>query len=379
LRIACVIPSMQAGGAQRVLAALCNHFAADGHDVVLLTLTDAEEPFFELSAAVRLQHLGRGFAGGRLQRLARVTRWIAVLRRTLRASPPDVVISFIDMNNVMVLLATRGLALPVIVSERVDPAAYADRLGRLACSLRNLTYRRARRIVVQTRRAARFFRRRPAAQLTIIPNPVNPAVACARPAAPGPDGRLRIIGIGRFDHQKGFDTLIDGFAGLAARFADWDVVIFGDGPQREALQAQIDSRALSSRISLRSPTKDIAGELARSHLMAFPSRFEGFPNALAEAMAAGLPAVAFADVSGVEDLIVPGVSGVIVPWGDGTAAAAVQALSAGLASLMASPELRTSIGAAASAGVCAFAPPSIFSQWDELLAAVLRERAGASA
>jgi GalNAc-alpha-(1->4)-GalNAc-alpha-(1->3)-diNAcBac-PP-undecaprenol alpha-1,4-N-acetyl-D-galactosaminyltransferase len=328
---------------------------------------------------VRLQHLGRGFAGGGLQRLARVIRWIAVLRRTLRTSPPDVVISFIDMNNVMVLLATRGLALPVIVSERVDPAAYADRLGRLAGSLRNLTYRWARRIVVQTRRAARFFRRNPAAQLAIIPNPVNPAVACARPAAPGPDGRWRIIGIGRFDHQKGFDILIDGFAGLAERFSDWDVVIFGDGPQREALQAQIDSRAVSSRISLRSPTKDIVGELARSHLMAFPSRFEGFPNALAEAMAAGLPAVAFADVSGVEDLIVPGVSGILAPWGDRTTAAAVQALSAGLASLMASADLRTSIGAAASAEVRAFAPPSIFPQWDELLAAVMRERAGASA
>jgi hypothetical protein len=76
----------------------------------------------------------------------------------------------------------------VIVSERVDPAAYADRLGRLAGSLRNLTYRWARRIVVQTRRAARFFRRNPAAHLRIIPNPVNPAVACARPAAPGPTG-----------------------------------------------------------------------------------------------------------------------------------------------------------------------------------------------
>jgi hypothetical protein len=95
-------------------------------------------------------------------------------------------------------------------------------------------------------------------------------------------------------------------------------------------------------------------------------------------MAAGLPAVALADVSGVEDLIVPGVSGILAPWGDRPPPPR-QALSAGLASLMASADLRTSIGAAASAGVRAFAPPSIFQQWDELLAAVMRERAGASA
>jgi GalNAc-alpha-(1->4)-GalNAc-alpha-(1->3)-diNAcBac-PP-undecaprenol alpha-1,4-N-acetyl-D-galactosaminyltransferase len=376
LRIACVIPNLDPGGAQRVLAQMCNHFAAQGHDTKLVTLAPASEGFFfELSNAVELVPVGGGPEGAGLRRIARIAKRIAALRRTLTALKPDVVVSFIDMTNTMVLLATLGTSLPVIVSERVDPAAHAHRLNWMMRSLRSMTYPRAQRVVVQTRRAARFFDRLPPAKLVIIPNPVPAAARTAQPSKLIADGRFRIIGIGRLDHQKGFDLLIDGFAQLAARFADWDVVVFGDGPERAALQARIESRGLNGRISLCSPTRDIAGELARSHAMAFPSRYEGFPNALAEAMAAGLPVVAFENVSGVEDLIVPGVSGILLQWGGGGVDAAVQSLTDGLASLMASAELRTRLGAAASAGVQVFAPQLVLGQWDELIAAVMREDA----
>src|SRR5207253_1527539 len=147
-------------------------------------------------------------------------------------------------------------------------------------------------------------------------------------------------------HQKGFDLLIDSFAQLAKHFPNWDVIIFGRGEEYASLQSRIERHGLGGRIGLRAPTDDIAGELSRSHAMAFPSRYEGFPNALAEAMAAGLPAVAFENVSGVEDLIAPGVTGILVQWGDGggETAAAVQSLAEGLGRLMASADLRTRIG-----------------------------------
>jgi len=370
--VACVIAGMQAGGAERVMAQLCNHLAEKGHEVTLLTLTPASETsFYEVSSAVRRRPLGRFTDGTGLARIIRVTAWIASLRRSLAALQPDIVISFVDLTNIMVLLATIGLKLPMVVSERIDPAAHAHRLSRLDRTLRRWTYPRASRIVVQTRRAARFFDRFLPEKIVTIPNPVPQSGLTALPGLASADGRFRIIGIGRLDHQKGFDILIDSFATLAARFPDWDVVIFGQGPDREALLNQIEAHGLEGRIKLMGVSKDVASESAQSHLIAFPSRYEGFPNALAEAMAVGLPAVAFADVSGVEDLIVSGESGVLVP----SAEASSRSLFAdGLAQLMSAPELRDRMGQAAKTRTGIFQPGIVFGQWDEIVATTPRHR-----
>ena len=124
-------------------------------------------------------------------------------------------------------------------------------------------------------------------------------------------------------------------------------------------------------------TKDIAGELARSHIMAFPSRYEGFPNALAEAMAAGLPAIAFEEISGVEDLIAAGESGLIVRWGT-TPGETVKSLTEGLDQFMNSVPLRIDLWAAAKRCVIAFRPELILERWRDLIATVTGKRGGAS-
>jgi GalNAc-alpha-(1->4)-GalNAc-alpha-(1->3)-diNAcBac-PP-undecaprenol alpha-1,4-N-acetyl-D-galactosaminyltransferase len=375
LRVVCVIAEMQAGGAQRVMAQLCNHFAARRHDTTLVTLRpSSEEPFYDLSEAVTLLPLGRLAEGAQLGRIARVLAWIAALRRTFVAVRPDVVISFVDLTNVMVLLAALGLRLPVIVAERTDPADYSHRLSRLDRILRRLTYPRANRIVVQTDRAAKFFSHYPPSQIVKISNPVPPASLLARPDEPSPDRRYRIIGVGRLDFDKRFDVLVESFAGLAARFPDWDVAIFGQGTAHATLHAQIERHDLGGRIKLMGLTKDIAGEFARSHVMAFPSRYEGFPNALAEAMAAGLPSVAFENVSGVEDLVVPGKTGNLARWDQRQPESPIQSFTQGLGQLMISAELRAKMGAAAVVRVREFLPEVVLGHWDELMAAVLREK-----
>ncbi|HAO41954.1 MAG TPA: glycosyltransferase family 4 protein [Afipia sp.] len=364
---------MQAGGAERVMAQLCNHLAERGDEVTLVTLGSAsEKPFYEISSAVRRRPLGRFAEGAGVARIIRVAAWIAALRRNLAALRPDLVISFVDLTNVMVLLATRGLNIPVIVSERIDPAAYAHRLSRIDQALRRLTYPSATRIVVQTRRAAKFFEHSLVEKIVTIPNPVPFASVTARPDQASPEGRFRIIGIGRLDHQKGFDILIESFAILSARFPDWDVVIFGQGPDRTALLDRIAFHGLEGRIRLMGISPDIESEAARSHLMAFPSRYEGFPNALAEAMAVGLPAVAFENVSGVEELVISGRTGILVCHDQERNEGEKLTFSDALQQLMTSAELRTQIGTAAKTSVRQFGPEIVFSEWDKLISAALQ-------
>ena len=368
-----VIYSMEPYGAQRVMAQLVGHMAVQGHEVTLITFeSSTDQSFYALDERVRVIRLGRLFDGAGLGRLGRVLGWVHSIRRTLAAIEPDVVISFIDLTNVMVLLATRGLGIPVIVSERIDPHRHA--IGRLGTALRRLTYPKAARIVVQTTRAARYFAGLPGERLVTRANPVPPALLQSQPGRAGKGGRWRIIGVGRLDRQKGFDLLVAAFARLAKCFADWDVIVFGQGVERAALQQAIERHGLAARFVLAEPTKAIAEELAASHVFAFPSRYEGFPNALAEAMAAGLPAAAFEDVSGVEDLIVHGGSGLLGAWGSSDADA-VASLAANLAKLMESAQARLEIGAQARHSTEAFAPSHIFADWDRLVADVVTERA----
>lgn len=357
---------MKPGGAQRVIAQLCNHFATGPFDVTLITLTP-EKSFYELSDEVRIHALNRVTEGTRFSRVVRVANWITTLRKVFIELRPDVVVSFIDMTNVMVLLATIGMRLPVIVSERIDPAAYAHRLSRIDRTLRYLTYPRASRIVVQTKRAARFFDIRQNSRIVTIPNPVPATDLTAQPDHPSPEGRFRIICVGRLDHQKGFDILIESFLRVAHEFPNWDVVIFGEGSDRSALLAQIQDCGLENRVKLMGVSRDVASEMARSHIIAFPSRYEGFPNALAEAMAVGLPAIAFNGVSGVEDLIIDDETGLLIDWDQSKPEDPIPPFVDGLRKLMAEGELRTRLGVGGKVRVQQYSPEIILKQWQQLI------------
>jgi glycosyltransferase involved in cell wall biosynthesis len=173
---------------------------------------------------------------------------------------------------------------------------------------------------------------------------------------------MRIIGIGRFEAHKGFAQLIEAFARIAAEHPDWDLAIIGEGPERANLETLIRRHGMQERVSLPGVVKDVYRELADSHLMAFPSSYEGFPNALAEALAAGLPAVGQKGVSGVEELIIDGKTGVLVASDD------ADALASALAGLMENPKRRRELGQAAIAHMAQWAPRKILELWETALA-----------
>ncbi|MFM9846071.1 MAG: glycosyltransferase family 4 protein [Hyphomicrobiaceae bacterium] len=366
LKIACVIPTMRAGGAERVVAELCSYLVKRRDEVHLLTLTTKdEEPFYKLHPAIQQIRIGQLPAEARLTRACRIAQRTLKLRSAIKEIAPDLVLSNLTVMNILVLMATRGLGVPVIASEHNDIDAEREDLGRLRDFVRHLTYPTATRITVLTQRSFGAIGEALAGRTAIIPNPIRPAVYKAQPGQPAKNGRYRIISVGRLVPQKAQHVGIEAFASLASSFPEWDFVIFGEGPQRTELQALIHARGLSDRVFLPGLTQDVEKELSSSHVFALPSLYEGFPMSLGEGLAVGLPATAFAKVSGVEELILHERTGLIASGPDPTESLAEQ-----LSRLMRDARLRATLGAAARKHVRAWRPELVFGQWSELFDSV---------
>jgi GalNAc-alpha-(1->4)-GalNAc-alpha-(1->3)-diNAcBac-PP-undecaprenol alpha-1,4-N-acetyl-D-galactosaminyltransferase len=374
LDIACVIPSLRTGGSERVLSTLASLLSAEGHRIAIVTLMAPEEaPFYPLADSVDLISVGGLGAAASLGHPKNIGKAAWRIRRALKLREPGLILGFTTLGSMLALLASCGLQRPVIAAERIDPLGHSRRIGRVRTLIRNTLYARADHVVVQTLRARHALPWLPDDRISCIANPIHPIGGQARPAHPDQDGRFRLLGVGRLDRQKGFDLLISAFAQICLRFPDWDLVIHGEGPERPALEL-LARRAPAGRIRLPGVTSDIETTLLGAHVFAFPSRYEGFPNALAEAMAAGLAVLGFRDVSGVEDLIVT------VPDGHATGlsidpASPVDSIGRWLEQLLQKPELRTQLGATARQHVAAFTPQIHYERWERLLSRVARSDA----
>jgi GalNAc-alpha-(1->4)-GalNAc-alpha-(1->3)-diNAcBac-PP-undecaprenol alpha-1,4-N-acetyl-D-galactosaminyltransferase len=351
-----------AGGVERVLTMVMNALAARGHAVDLLTWDLAgAEPFYPMMAGITWHRLNMGDPHVRASNTLRLRR-AQTVRTLIGRQRPDVIACFQDGPFMAMRAYSLGLHIPVVACERNAPSRF-DHIA--AARYRGLIYqsfRFAARVVIQCERYRSLYPNFLHRRITCIPNPVLPATVCARPDMPGPHGRYRLLSVGRLGFQKNYHVLIEAFARLASEFPNWDLAIIGDGEDRAGLEALIRERGLEHRIALAGTTKSIAQWYCSSHLFCLPSRWEGAPNALLEALAHGLPPVGFAECAGVRDLIAHRRSGLLAE-GQGDADSLAMTLKAG----MDSAALRLSMSRAAIESVRAFDPEEIFSQWERLL------------
>jgi glycosyltransferase involved in cell wall biosynthesis len=369
-RITTVIGSLGSGGAERNLVRLSAALADRGWSVSLVTTDPAVEDFYQLPASViRVRAEPDAHLSCRWLDVQKQSRRLAALRTCLRQTNPDLVISFLDTVNVSVLLALWRARIPVVVSERIDPRSHS--VGIRWALLRRLTYPRAARVVVLTKNVAAWASRQwPPWQVESIPNPVFGFGAIA--SAVRPRGATRtILGLGRLSQQKGFDLLIRAFAMLAADFPGWEIQIAGAGPERDTLLRLARSLGIGDRVKLIGVVRDTAAALEACDLFVLPSRYEGFPNALSEAMSVGLPVISFDCPSGPSELIRHDVDGLLVPPRD------IVALAGALRRLMADPEERARLAARAPEVVRRFDAESVFDQWQRLVVGLLGQ-AGSS-
>lgn len=178
----------------------------------------------------------------------------------------------------------------------------------------------------------------------------------------------RVIAVGRLDYQKGFDRLIRAWdlVQRSGRFADWRLDIFGQGEWHDMLQGMIDERGLAATTRLCRPTTQIGDEYARSSLHVMTSHYEGFGMVIVEAMACGLPSVAFDCKCGPKDIIRPGENGLLVRDGD------EEGLAQALMTLMEDDTLRKRMSQRAREVVKEYSEEAVMARWMRLFTSIVR-------
>jgi glycosyltransferase involved in cell wall biosynthesis len=355
--IVLVLAGLGAGGAERVISLLAGDWAARGRIVTIVAFDSPDAPIFHrLHPAVRVVRLGISAGGPNpLRGLSTVARRYRALRQALGALEPDITISFLTKINVLTLLACLGTNRRVMVSERNNPRL--QHASSLWTMLLARLHWRADAIVMQTRKSCECLGTNARARARVIHNPIAVAPVVGPERAP-----FVLSATGRLTWQKGFDMLIDAFATIADRHPQWTLTIWGEGEVREALQHQIEGYRLSERIQLRGNSRSPGDWVGQSDAFVMSSRYEGFGNALGEAMAAGLPVVSFDCDYGPSEMLRDEHDGLLVPPNN------VAGLAAALDRLLSDAELRARLGKAASVTARRFKPSAIIGQWDQLLA-----------
>ena len=355
--------SRKGGGAERMICLLANALCERGFAVHMITWDDPDaRANYTLNPQIVWNRLG--FSPGVTDKLRR-TRALCQLLHDERIS---VLVGFVMSGDKTVYAAAKLAGVRLIVAERSAPTIYHLRYG---FTQRWLSFRMlylADRITVQIPDFVTGYPASLRGRIEVIPNPVPVARCRARPNQPGPHGHFNLLTAGRLEAEKRYECLVSAFARIAHYHPHWHLRILGDGPKRETLHGLAVQGGVAERVSLERWTSDISSAYVSSHLFVMSSLWEGFPNALAEAMSHGLPAIGFRNAAGVAQLITDGETGWLVDGLDPEAGLA-QVLSAA----MADGAERSRRGARAAESMAIYAPEAQFDRWARLLSTVMDE------
>jgi len=371
MKLALAIPTLNGGGAERVMSTMANYWASHGHEVHLVTHDRPENDFYPLDGSV-VRH---GFdiskpPGSPLDTVKHNIQRITLPRKCLVDVRPDAVISFTVRMNVQNLIALCGTGIPAIVSERNNPLAQQQPLP--FTLLRRYLYPRASALVMQTEAArtwaASFM---PSRRIHVIPNPLSLSGASSCEERPAPGGPV-VCSAGRLIPSKGFDLLIQAFHAAARDKHAWSLLILGEGEDRPRLEGIVRELGLHNRVHMPGRVRDPFDAVRSSTIFVLSSRHEGFPNALIEAMALGLPVISTDCPFGPSEIVNNGVDGVLVPNGN------VRALADAMEHLMVSEDARRMLGEHARVSSERFSLDTVMHHWGALLETITSSTRGRS-
>ena len=266
---------------------MANYWAKAAHQITLLTFDDKNTPHYHVPESIQWHALNiasqsNSWIDGLINNLKR----IQVLRKFILQSEPDCVISFMSSTNILVLLATRFLSCKVLISERNYPK-HNKKNRKTWFWLRKTLYPLADHLVVQTDSIKEYFRSYNGS-VQVIPNPVkvDPESLYNKPEVLLPTCN-KLVAMGSMTTQKGFDLLIEVFANLYRHHSDWNLIILGEGVLGNELKSRARELHIENAVFFAGRVENPFSIMSRCDLFVLSSRYEGFPNALLEAMARG--------------------------------------------------------------------------------------------
>lgn len=345
MKIIFLTSSLGSGGSERVVSLLCNKMMEQGHDVEIVCLK-YNDVYYKLNQDVKVV-LAMQQTKNRLTEIF----W---LRDYIKKDNPDVVIPFTEGVYCFTILALLGTRIPIIASERLDPAS----MSTTRRVLKRLLLPYVDWMVVQTQSIKEHFPKKLQEKISIIYNPVNDEVF--NRSITNDNKEDRIISIARLYPQKNQQLMIRAFAKVVEKYPNWKLYIFGDGPLRSNLECLISQLKLDGKVLLPGRTNRVLEELDKSKIFCLTSDYEGMSNSMIEAICMGLPVVT-TNVSGANELIKNGKNGFIVNIGD------ENDLINRLLTLMGSIDLQDKMSKNNQQMMGLFNIESILSQWIQLI------------
>ena len=362
------------GGMERVLANKANWLVANGYEVIIVTTDQRGNcPFFPLDNRIKCIDLGINYEENNGKSI-----WNKIIhypfkqykhRRSLeivlKEECPDVTVSMFcnDVSFITKLKDGSKKVLEIHFSKFKRLQYGRKGIWRLVDLLRSRNDERLvkkfDKFVVLTNEDKEYWGNIP--NIEVVYN--------ARTYAPKDSASLenkKVIAVGRYTHQKGFNYLIDAWSIVAKKRTDWHLDIVGDGEERAQMVEHIAKLGLENQVTLVPPTNDMISVYKDASIVAMTSRYEGLPMVLLESQAFGLPIVSFSCKCGPKDIVKNGENGFLVPEGD------TEEFASCLLRIMEDDELRMRMGQSAKCDSVNFAESIIMEKWRCLFSTITK-------
>jgi len=373
LKLVYITPALyMAGGVERVLTLKANYFAEHfGYDITIILTEGKGKPlFYPLSDKIKVVNLNVGFeelwtcsfAKKIFVYLKKQRKYKKALTHELMRIRPDITISLLRREINFINDIKDGSR--KIGELHINRANYRNFETNDSNFIKNLfakfwmyslvsKLKHLDQFVVLTEEDKKAWAELP--NICVISDPLS---FC--PTQRSSLSIKRVIAVGRYVYQKGFDQLLQAWATIERQYPEWQLVVFGDGNRTPYEQQMKELGIDDNRCHLYGPTTDIQQEYVNSSIFVFSSRFEGFGMVLVEAMACGLPVVSFDCPCGPKDIVKDGEDGILVENGN------IELLATSLSKMMRDEALRQAMSQAALKNVQRFRIEQIAEQWRKI-------------
>ncbi len=348
-----------AGGIERMASLLMNQMVDKGYRVGLITWDPEDaESHYPLNASIKWMKLNLGSPFERANLKTRLLR-LKKIRTFTKVFDADVAICFQVGSYITAKVAMLGLGIPTIAAERNSPDLFnfvqsGNKLRKRA----EFALKTADCITLQFESYREKYGEALQNKFIVIPNPVipieNPPFPNESPISP-----TRLLHVGRLSYQKNQSFLLRAFAKIAQANPTWVLTLVGDGEQRQEVEDLISKLGLEKRVELIGAVTDLENWYSQSACLVFPSLWEGFPNAVVEAMSYGLPVIGLTTTSGVNELVKNKVNGLLSDNNEKAFANTIQ-------QIIDDDTFRQQAGREARKSVLQYRPGVIFDKWSVL-------------